>query len=165
MSSILVRRATHKDLSAIARLGALLLREHYAFDRERFMQPAPDADERYGRFLVAHLPDPDALVLVAERDDQVVGYLYAAIEPRNLKELREEAGFVHDVLVDQQNRRSGIAEALLQAALRWMRERGVPRVMLWTSPANAPALRLFTRLGFRSTMIEMTKELRTEPVS
>jgi RimJ/RimL family protein N-acetyltransferase len=35
----------------------------------------------------------------------------------------------------------------------------VPRVVLWTAHANEPAQRLFEGLGFRPTMIEMTKEL------
>jgi hypothetical protein len=32
-------------------------------------------------------------------------------------------------------------------------------VVLWTAHANTPAHRLFATLGFRPTMIEMTKEL------
>jgi ribosomal protein S18 acetylase RimI-like enzyme len=31
--------------------------------------------------------------------------------------------------------------------------------VLWTAEKNDPAQRLFTRLGFRRTMIEMTREL------
>jgi hypothetical protein len=34
----------------------------------------------------------------------------------------------------------------------------VPRVMLWTAEKNDYAQRLFARLGFRRTMIEMTRE-------
>ena len=43
--------------------------------------------------------------------------------------------------------------------LAWMRTRGVPRVVLHTADPNAEAQRLFQRLGFRPTMIEMTREL------
>jgi len=31
--------------------------------------------------------------------------------------------------------------------------------VLWTAHGNAPARRLFARLGFRPTMVEMTREL------
>jgi GNAT superfamily N-acetyltransferase len=85
--------------------------------------------------------------------------LYAGIEPRNWKELREKAGFVHDILVDDAARGSGAGEAMLTAAFDWMRERGAPRVVLWTAAGNVRARRLFERLGFRATMTEMTKEL------
>jgi ribosomal protein S18 acetylase RimI-like enzyme len=47
----------------------------------------------------------------------------------------------------------------MDAATGWLRERGAPSVLLWTAAPNEPAQRLFERLGFRRTMIEMTKDL------
>jgi GNAT superfamily N-acetyltransferase len=158
-SSVAVRRATDADLPAVGELGAQLLRVHYEFDHHRFMRPGAGAEEGYAWFLGTQLTDEDAIVLVAERDGGIVGYLYAAIEPRNWKELRDEAAFVHDILVSEGQRRAGVAEALMAEALAWAHTRGVPRVMLWTASPNAHARRLFERLGFRSTMIEMTREL------
>jgi len=34
---------------------------------------------------------------------------------------------------------------------------------LWTAEQNSAAQRLFSRLGFRRTMIEMTRELANDP--
>ena len=159
-SSVAIRRATNADLAAVGRLGALLLRVHYEFDHDRFMSPGAGAEEGYAWFLGTQLNEGDSLVLVAERAPEIVGYLYAAIEPRNWKELRDEAAFVHDILVAEGHRNEGIAEALLAEALAWARSRGAPRIMLWTASPNDRARRLFERLGFRATMIEMTKELK-----
>jgi RimJ/RimL family protein N-acetyltransferase len=47
----------------------------------------------------------------------------------------------------------------MEGALAWLRQRKAPRVVLWTSPHNENAQRLFDHLGFRRTMIEMTREL------
>jgi GNAT superfamily N-acetyltransferase len=47
---------------------------------------------------------------------------------------------------------------LIETAIAWLRQQGAPRVMLWTAEKNAGAQDLFTRLGFRRTMIEMTLE-------
>ena len=55
--------------------------------------------------------------------------------------------------------RKGMATALMEAALAWVRDRGVPRVVLGTAQQNDVAQRLFERLGFRRTMIEMMREL------
>ena len=52
-----------------------------------------------------------------------------------------------------------MAPALIRHANEWLRSRGMPRVMLWTADQNVPAQQLFTRLGFRPTMVEMTLEL------
>jgi ribosomal protein S18 acetylase RimI-like enzyme len=154
-----IRRATRHDLPSLARLGGALVRMHHAFDGDRFVSLAPDPERRYGAFLADQMIRRDATVLVAEHDGQVVAYLFAAIEDASMKELRDEAGYIHDVMVDDSARRLGIAAALVEAATDWLRERGARRVLLWTAPRNEAAQRLFTRLGFRPTMVEMTREL------
>ena len=65
----------------------------------------------------------------------------------------------HGLAVDEAGRRSGVATALMAAAVDWLRSRGAPRVVLGTAEQNAAAQRLFEKLGFRRTMIEMTREL------
>ena len=101
----------------------------------------------------------DAVIFVADRGDAVLGYVYAAEEPASWKELRDRCGYVHDVLVVPGARRSGVGSALMTAAFEWVKSRRLPRVVLGTASANEAAQRLFARLGFRHTMIEMTREL------
>lgn len=156
---LVIRRAGIGDLPALGRLGALLLRTHHDFDSLRFMAPGKSPEEGYAWFLGTQLRDEDVVVLVAEQRGVVVGYVYAGLEPQSWKELREACGFIHDVVVDRGERRGGVATALVEAAAEWLRERGSPRVMLWTAEQNAGAQRLFTKLGFRRTMIEMTREI------
>jgi ribosomal protein S18 acetylase RimI-like enzyme len=159
MVETLIRHATADDLPALGRLGAHLLRTHYGFDPQRFMAPGSNPEQAYAQFLGRELQSDAVVVLVAERDGLVIGYLYAGIEPQSWKELRERAGFIHDVVVAETGRRMGIAAALIDTALQWMRSRGVRQALLWTSTQNEAAQRLFSRLGFRQTMIEMTMEL------
>ncbi len=156
---ILIRRAEERDLDAVGRLGARLLRAHHEFDRLRFMAPRANTEEGYAWFLGTQLRRDDALVLVAEKAGQIVGYVYAGIEPQSWKELREEAGFIHDVYVDETARGCGVATGLLEAAADWLASRGMPRIVLWTAAPNEAARRLFEHLGFRHTMTEMTREI------
>jgi len=159
-SGFTIRRATADDAQRLGRLGAMLMRTHYAFDARRFLPPGDAPEQGYAAFLRSQLRRSDVVIFVATLNDgEVAGYVYAGIEPMSWKELRDEAGFVHDVAVDPSARRLGIAAALLEAAIAWLKEQGAPRVMLWTAEQNADAQRLFARVGFRRTMIEMTKEL------
>ena len=137
----------------------MLMRTHYAFDRERFLAPGTGAERGYASFLGNVLDSSEVGVFVAEQDGAVIGYVYAALEPLSWKELRGPAGFIHDVAVAEAVRRSGVATKLLETAIEWLRDRGAPRVMLWTAAPNAAAQMLFRRLGFRDTMVEMTMEL------
>ena len=137
------------------------MRTHYAFDAQRFLSPGDAPEKGYASFLAQPVA-PAGRGGVRRRhatDGEVVGYVYAGLEPMSWKELRDEAGFVHDVAVDPSARRLGIAAALLEAAIEWLKEQGAPRVVLWTAEQNADAQRLFARVGFRRTMIEMTREL------
>jgi ribosomal protein S18 acetylase RimI-like enzyme len=155
----MIRTATPDDLPALGRLGALLMRTHYAFDPHRFLPPGDNPEAGYASFLETELREPDVAILVAERDGQVVGYVYAGLEPLSWKELRGPAGFIHDIVVADDARGTGVARELTAAAVEWLRPQGAPRVMLWTAAQNQRAQRLFDAAGFRTTMIEMTLEL------
>jgi len=71
-------------------------------------------------------------------------------------EFRGPCGVVHDVYVDEAARHLGAGRALMSAAIAWIRSKGRSQVVLLTKSRNEHAQRLFTSLGFRPTMIEMT---------
>jgi ribosomal protein S18 acetylase RimI-like enzyme len=158
-TDVVVRLATRADTPALGRLGAMLMRLHHAFDPLRFLPPGDTPEDGYAWFLASQISQDDVVVLVAERASQIVGYVYAGIEPLSWKELRDEAGFIHDIVVDEHARRTGVAGLLLDAAIAWLRGRDVARVVLWTAEPNVAAQKLFAAHGFRRTMVEMTKEL------
>lgn len=135
------------------------MRIHHGFNERRFMSPGENPEAGYGAFLGGQLENPDMLVLVAERDDVIVGYVWAAVEPESYKELRARAGYIHDILVTDDARGAGAGAHLIEAAVDWLREQGMPRVLLWTAAPNDRARKLFEAHGFRATMIEMTREL------
>jgi len=135
------------------------MRLHHHFDPQRFMAPGDAAESGYEWFLSTQISEEDVAVFVADLDGHAVGYVYAGIELRSWKELRDECGFIHDVVVEEQGRGMGVATALIETAVEWLASRGMPRVVLGTAEQNTSAQRLFTRLGFRRTMVEMTREL------
>lgn len=159
MTDLTIRPARPDDLETLGRLGANLMRVHYAFDQDRFLAPGADSESGYRWFLETQLGNVDACVFVAERDTAVVGYVYGGIEPLSWKELRDQAGYIHDIYVEDGGRSSGVGAQLLERAIGWLKDRGMPRVLLWTAAPNARARALFEAHGFRATMIEMTREL------
>ena len=158
-TGLTVRRATPADLPWIGRLGALLIEEHYNFDPRRFLAARPRTPADYASFIGTQLEDPDKAVLVADDNGDMIGYTYAAIEGYDYMALRGPAGVLHDVIVAPEHRGRGVGRLLLDAALEFFRSRGVPRVVLSTAERNVAAQRLFASMGFRRTMIEMTREL------
>ncbi len=162
VSAVAVRRARPADLPAIGRLGALLVRLHHEFDPQRFIAPLPRTEEGYASFLGRQLANDDVVVLVAEREGQVLGYTYAGVEGYDYMALRGPAGALYDIVVDPAERGQGVGGLLLRATLAELAARGVPRVVLSTAVQNESAQRLFAGAGFRPTMIEMTREIDQE---
>jgi ribosomal protein S18 acetylase RimI-like enzyme len=158
-SAAVVRRATSADLGSLGRLGALLVQEHHDFDGRRFLAARNRTPDDYATFLGSQLDEPDMVVLVAEKDGGVIGYAYAAVEGYDYKSLRGPAGVLHDLIVHPEYRGRGVGRLLLDAALSYLQSRGAPRVVLSTAERNTSAQRIFERMGFRRTMVEMTREL------
>jgi ribosomal protein S18 acetylase RimI-like enzyme len=159
MSSLVIRRAMTSDLPALGRLGALLVQQHHDFDARRFLGASRSTPRHYAEFLGSQLDDPDVLVLVAEHDGQVIGYTFAAMEGYDYKSLRGPAGLLHDILVDPDHRGRGVGSRLLDETLSTLRSKGARQIVLSTAERNESAQRLFARIGFRRTMVEMTREL------
>ena len=79
-SPVTVRTAVPDDEAPLGRLGAMLVTEHHDFDPRRFIAPIPDLARRYGQFLLSQVAREGMLVLVAEREGELVGYAYAGME-------------------------------------------------------------------------------------
>src|ERR1017187_7520295 len=154
-----IRNAREEDLAKVGRLAGQLVRMHHAWDAQRWMLPS-GVEEGYARFFAGQLDDPDTVILVAEDSlGEVVGYAYAALEPRSWADLREACGKLHDAFVVARARPQGIGKALAREALARLRDLGTPRVVLTWAWQNQEAHAIFRSLGFRETMIEMAKEL------
>jgi ribosomal protein S18 acetylase RimI-like enzyme len=159
---VIIRPATLADMSAVGRLGALLVRLHHEFDAERFIAATPKTEPGYASFLGSQLTEKDVILLVADRGGEPVGYAYAGIEGVDYMSLRGPAGVLYDIVVDPAHRAQGIGRRILDAVFTILGARGAPRLVLATAEKNDAAQRLFASAGFRRTMIEMTRELGPE---
>jgi ribosomal protein S18 acetylase RimI-like enzyme len=160
-----VRPMAAADLPAAARLAGKLVRMHYELDPLRYLHLAnPEAG--YERYFAGELKSDRVVLLVAERTsgpredagEAIVGYAYGRMESRSYNELLDTCGKLHDVLVDESARGHGLGEQLVSEVVRRLTERGAPRVVLLTAVQNEAAQHLFKKLGFRTTMLEMTRE-------
>jgi ribosomal protein S18 acetylase RimI-like enzyme len=152
-----VRKATSADLTAAARLAGELVRMHHERDRDRFFLP-DRVEEGYAWWFERELAREGAVILVSERDGSVTGYAYGTLEERDWNLLLDEHGAIHDIYVTANERRHGAGRLLLQAMVAELEVRGAKRIVLSTMVDNERAQRLFRQVGFRPTMLEMTRE-------
>ncbi len=88
--------------------------------------------------------DPDTTLFVARNDERIVGMLTLATFqiPTGVR------AWIEDVVVDASARGSGVAAALVQAALDRSAELGARTVDLTSRPDREAANRLYLRMGF-----------------
>ena len=93
----------------------------------------------------------DNAVLVADDDRTVVGTLY-------LSTANPGFGFVFGVYVVPEARRRGVAEALVRAAARILRDDDRPYLVLGVDTPNEGARALYAKLGF----VDQARTLRAD---
>ncbi|HEX3596606.1 MAG TPA: GNAT family N-acetyltransferase [Polyangiaceae bacterium] len=155
---VVVRSMGVEDLDAVGRMAAALVRYHYALDSKRFLL-VEGVEQGYKRYFASQLDDAKTILLLATRGQTRVGYAYARVESRDWNALLDAHGALHDIFVDPDARRGGVATALLNEVRARLTAAGAPRILLSTAVQNEAAQRLFERHGFRRTMLEMTEEL------
>jgi ribosomal protein S18 acetylase RimI-like enzyme len=159
--TLVVRPAQAADGPALGRMGVALARLHHEYDAARFMM-LEGMEPGYRDWLLREAGSKKATVWVAERAGVIVGYGYGRLEGRDWNKLLDAHGELVDLWVDDASRGQGAGARLVEAVVAALVALGAPRVVLTTAAPNATAQRLFARLGFRATMIEMTREAGAE---
>jgi ribosomal protein S18 acetylase RimI-like enzyme len=154
---LLLRPARRDDLAAMGRLAGKLARQHHDFDAPRFFLP-DRVEEGYAWWFGREIDKDDVVLLVAARGASLVGYAYGRLEERDWNQLLDACGALHDIWVEEAERGRGVGRRLVEATVAALTAKGAPRVVLHTAAANTAAQALFASLGFRRTMIEMTRE-------
>jgi ribosomal protein S18 acetylase RimI-like enzyme len=147
-------------------LAFKLVQLHHEWDPLRFIKLDDPNAPRYGWYLSSRGNEKDTIVLVAisledppeNGREKILGYTYARMEPKDWNDLRDPCGMLHDIYVDETRRRRGVARKLALETFALLEKMGAPRIVLKTAAKNDTAQKFFASLGFRDTMIEMTRE-------
>ena len=143
---IRVRRATTRDVDAVAALW-IALTEHHAV-RDDYYAVRPGAEAEIRRLLLASLRDDDGATWLALRGDEAVGLCAARIDVSPPIHDEVERAEITDLWVEPGLRRSGLGRELAATALRWIESREVPRVEVRVATDNAEGQAFWRALGF-----------------
>jgi len=113
--------------------------------------------------LQAMTNDSTRVMLVAEFDGHVAGLVTGHLRDPPDGGMARYSGpilFIGDVVVQQAQRRSGIATSLMRAIEQWGAREGATTAELWVHAGNEPATTLYQHEGYRPVHLQMRKELR-----
>lgn len=156
---MLIRPATPADVPAVIPMVASLAALHQSWDNSRY-DYRHDFQAMYDRWLKARAVDQNSVFLVADAGNHsLAGFLIATIEHTIPIYRLGQMGFIHDLWIEPQHRRRGLARRMTQMAVEKLRQMGIRQIRLETAVVNEAARRLFQSCGFRISSIEMLCEL------
>ena len=100
-------------------------------------------DAHAARALAAAISSEDSTVLVAEREDRLIGVCTAYLDLDSVRFGRR--CWVEDLAVDRESRSQGVGAALLDEARRWAKRSGATHLELDTAEPRAGARRFYER--------------------
>lgn len=142
MTDVVIRRATATDVPGIV---SMLIDDEIAAQRE-----SPDDLTPYEAAFAAIEADPNQVLVVAERNDELVGTLQLTIIP-GLSRKGATRGLVEAVRVAASARGTGLGTTLMEWSIEEARTRGCTIVQLTSDKARPDAHRFYTTLGFQNT--------------
>jgi ribosomal protein S18 acetylase RimI-like enzyme len=147
-----IRRARRDDLPRVIEMSVELSRLQEPW---RVFAPRPGFADELERSFEAALVDPDAILVVAEEGDEVIGMASGHLHrPSMFSE--DRAMELASVYVRPDRRRLGLATALTRAVARFARDRGIDRVTLKTFAQNEEGLAAWAAMGFEARTVQMT---------
>lgn len=126
--------------------------------------PTPSADPAALREeWIEEVEDPNAAVIVAERDGHLIGLITAAPVEYSSAHVGlarpPDAGILGYAATLPEERGSGAGVALTEAVFAWARERGYRTIVVDWRTTNVLASRFWPRRGFRTTFLRLYRSI------
>lgn len=155
--SIVVRKAGPDDIEELL----VMIEKFYRFNEE--LDPAWSIKEvarGVAREMASkYIEDPNSVVLVAQVDGKIIGFVRAEIRENPILE-NGRLGIIVELYVHPQYRRRGAARRLVEEASKELALRGVSIVGAEFPTANSIARAFYENLGFRPYLSVYIKEVR-----
>ncbi len=147
MDSVVIREAKKEDVEQAADLMVRMKKLNGEFDP--LFKVVKDADRRATRYLNESIASESCLVLVAETDKKVIGFLRAEVKDRLFYEPVKE-GVVTDFYILPEGRRKALGNEILTKASKKLKQMGAAMIVVEFPAQNEIAVRFYVKSGFNA---------------
>lgn len=154
MDEVVIRPANLRDLETLLAFEQAIIEAERPFDDT--IRAGPDV--RYYD-LEALITSPDAEVVVAECDSQVIGAGYARIEASEPYLKHRKHSYLGFMYVIEEHRGKGVNGKIVEALEAWSVAQGVSEMQLEVYTDNTAARNAYEKSGYTSMILTMRKGL------
>jgi GNAT superfamily N-acetyltransferase len=153
MDNIEITEGTEEDLPFLCEIARRAFKyDHFHADP---LLPTHLCDELYANWVRNSINGLADKVLVARKNRKVVGFITCKI--KNLTQ-KYKIGLIDLIGVDLEEQGKGLGKLLVSAAINWFKPL-VSLIYVGTQVRNIRAVRLYTKLGFKPVLAEITMHL------
>jgi GNAT superfamily N-acetyltransferase len=149
MKNILIRTASETDLEILLAFERGIIAAERPFD-----STLKEGEIHYydlGQLIVR----PDAEVIVAEIDHEVVGSGYALIRQAQDYLQHSHYAYLGFMYVKPEHRGKGINRLILESLKQWALSQGIKEIRLEVYEDNVMARKAYEKAGFKGNLLEM----------
>ena len=161
MPAMRVREAQHHDLDMIVELWASLMTHHLPLN-PRLYRIQDHSQATYRTFVSRQISSDAGLVMVAEENDQLGGYVLGSQGQRAPVYAIRAIGMIYDLVVHPAKRRRGIGRALVEQAHSAFLASGIDDIQVNYDPSNAEAAAFWQTLGYETLLVEAYRSAREQ---
>lgn len=137
-----IRIAKNKDVDSLN----LLFQKLLEYERENYDKNIKD-NLCVDSFFDNKISDQNNVILVAQLDKKIVGYLYGYVDDTNKIKAEFEA-FINSIYVEEQYRNEGIGTELIKNFIDKVKSKNAKYVYIENLVSNEVAKYLYSKLGF-----------------
>ena len=146
---MVIRKADYNDVKILNHFLTLLIKDERQYDLgidENFI--VTNMYENY-------IEDPNKLIIVAEENNKIVGYLYGIIKP-NDDSYKYIIAKLDALYIDNNYRNKGIATSLIDHFKKWAISKSAHKIEVSVWSKNIKAKRLYEKNNFQTTSETLT---------
>jgi ribosomal protein S18 acetylase RimI-like enzyme len=156
METVSIRKATLADLPKLQQLSAALIRSDAQYDRDLIEQWSLGVDGK--KYLTKRIQGRKGVCLVAEIEGKIVGYATGGL--LSIQKWRPvKRSELDNLYIDDACRSRGIGAKLVEAFIKWSKEKKMDRVMLYAEAQNDRGISFYKRNGLNPLHLVLEKTI------
>ena len=149
---MIIRKANYDDAKILNNFLTLLIRDERQYDS------GIDENFTVTNMYENYIEDSNKLLIVAEENNQIIGYLYGIIKPID-DTYKYIIAKLDALYVDNNYRNKGIATALIEHFKKWSISKNAHKIEVNVWSNNIKAKRLYEKSNFKTTSETLTIDL------